>query len=303
MTWLHCTCFIEPHTIAGCLRTLHIFNLNIFCLLSDILSQTVVPPQVRLTPCPADKYIDDSYSKSEIHLGHLQNERWMPLYNTNISASAANVLMVAFSEESYRSMHDEHGLQPLTVSPWTVDYDDSFLLNQPTTYKRSVEYTSIVGSVELFCAERFRFYGRNSLVMDTVISSPTAKSGSNYRVLMHYMFMENKDPLGAPQCGMNCFIAFEWIKKTMMKSKIMKAATRAMKERVAMWALKVEQYFIEHQPPIVPAPVQQQQEIEYRLVTPAPAFLDYGSLEADEDDLVAGIIAEEARGKQQGHAS
>lgn len=127
-----------------------------------------------------DQFIDERFVDSRVHLGRLQNEGWEPLYSDEFVIDPPTLFEVAFSDDFVHGIHQERESTALTIGPWSVDNDSESAPNQPITWQRSIQYISklpdsqpfLPSHTEVFETQRFRFYGRSKLVVDTSISTP-----------------------------------------------------------------------------------------------------------------------------------
>merc|ERR1712113_454315 len=88
----------------------------------------------------AAQFIDESYSNTPVHIGHMQYEKWMDLYSEEFAGSPSDIFHEAFSDEFIRSIHAERESKELVITEWEVDDDDMIISNQPTTWKRKLEF-------------------------------------------------------------------------------------------------------------------------------------------------------------------
>ena len=127
----------------------------------------------------AAQFIDESYSNTPVHIGRMQYEKWTDLYSDDFCGSPSDIFHEAFSDEFVRSIHAERESKELEIGEWEADDDDMIISNQPTTWKRKLEFISKIKDAPSFLptstkvreVQRFRFYGSAKLVYDVCCGS------------------------------------------------------------------------------------------------------------------------------------
>eukprot|EP00483_Globobulimina_turgida_P007074 UN07088 len=95
---------------------------------------------------------------------------------------------------------------------------------------------------EVYETQRFRFYGRDRVVVDAAISTPNIKYGDYFIISQRYVFTVNERDEN--KTHMDCSLAIKWVKKTWFEKIITSKATSEAEQGVAMWCSKLHEIFL-----------------------------------------------------------
>jgi len=195
----------------------------------------------------AAQFIDESYSNTPVHIGHMQYEKWSDLFSDDFAGSPSDIFHEAFSDDFIREIHAERESKELEIGEWEADDDDMIISNQPTTWKRKLEFLSKIKDAPSFLptatkvkeVQRFRFYGSSKLVYDVAISTPNVKFMAHVQTLQRNTFTQDEnDP---NRSRMESTIAFKWPKKSLLKKFIISHAKTEAKRSMQVWGAKMHE--------------------------------------------------------------
>ena len=271
------------------------------------------------------RFIDDQYSNTAVHLGCIQKEEWHTIFTDEFIGTPSQIFRTAWSEDAVREIHAQRGSSGLNITEWTEDREDNMLLSdQPTTWKRELEYICPIkdappfmpSKTEVYETQRFRFYGERKLVFDVSISTPNVKYGDHFVLLNKYVLDLDDDGDNGNKTKLESSMAMKWVKKTMLRKVIAKKAQSDSIGGVTMWSErlhKVMKQVVERDAKMVEMAqkakertkerAQKQKEIEsqnkMKIGLHCPDTQNdtdshsFGDFEAEQDELVASIIEDE----------
>eukprot|EP01083_Nonionella_stella_P053783 142138_1 len=225
---------------------------------SEIVQSRSVPDEIPVQekksescPLPASlvQYIDESHSKTTMHLGGFDTLEFDPLYSDVLSTTPALLFDAAWSDSFVQKMHHDRGSTELIIGKWTLDEDEETPDNQPKTLMRKVEYISkikdpppfIAPQTEVYETQRFRFYGSNMVVVDVAIRTPNVKFGDYFVIVNRYILHAMQQDV--KQTHLEVSIAIQWIKKTWFEKIIASKATSEAGEGMVLWGSKLRALF------------------------------------------------------------